>query len=131
MTAPPPSPQEPDDGEDVDRQFHDIVDGMRLGPGTQDGMASAHRSYEAPELAEDDHFVPPPTPPLPAGDLHFWAITIGLAGGLLLVLVSAVFPILDRGWSLVGGLLIIIGFVLLVLRLPRNRQPDGDWGAQV
>lgn len=100
-----------------------------LGPGTPEGMATDHRSYEPPE--EDDHFVPPRPDPLPAGDLHFWAILVGLVVGPLLIFVSAVLPVLPRPWTGVGALLTLVGFVLLVLRQPRRRRHDGDWGARV
>lgn len=155
MTQPPDRP----DPEDIDRRFREIVEGMRepepeeprpdagqqappdpapraaeplrhLGPGTPEGMATDHRSYEPPEDDADDHFVPPPPPPLPAGDLHFWAIVGGLVVGPLLVVLSAIFPLLDPVWTTVGALLTLTGFVLLVLRLPRHRG-DGDWGARV
>ena len=99
-----------------------------LGTGTPHGMATDHRSYEPPE--EDDHFVPPRPDPLPAGDLHFWAILTGLVVGPLLVFLSAIVPVLDRVWTFVGAALTITGFVLLVLRQPRYRRDD-DWGARV
>lgn len=99
-----------------------------LGPGTPHGMATDHRSYEAPE--EDDHFVPPRPDPLPAGDLHFWAVLVGLVLGPLLVFLSAIIPVLDRTWTFVGAVLTGAGFVLLVLRQPRHRRDD-DWGARV
>lgn len=97
--------------------------------GPPEGMATDFRSYSPPE--EDDHFVPPPVPPLPAGDLHFWAILVGLVGGPLLVVLSAVVPVLDTGWAGLGAALTVAGFVLLVLRQPRDRGSGGDWGAQV
>ena len=101
-----------------------------LGARTPEGMATDHRSYEPPE--EDDHFVPPDPPPLPAGDLHFWAILVGLVVGPVLVVLSAVVPVLDRPWGAVGVGVSIAGFVLLVLRQPRRRGPDdGSHGAQV
>ncbi|WP_097186476.1 hypothetical protein [Ornithinimicrobium cerasi] len=100
------------------------------GPRTPEGMATDHRSYSPPESEDDDHFVPPPPPPLPAGDLHFWAIVAGLVLGPLLVVLSAVLPVLDDGWTTVGAVLTLVGFLLLVLRLPRHRG-EGDWGARV
>ena len=122
----------PTDPEDVDRRFREIVSGLtdrsHLGTGTPDGMATDFRSYEPPE--EDDHFVPPTPPPLPAGDLHFWAIVVGLVGGPLLVFLSAVVPVFSEGWIGVGAILTLVGFGLLILRQPRDRRDD-DWGAQV
>ena len=121
----PPDRQDPDD---IDRRFREIVAGLESR--TPEGMATDHRSYEPPEDEDDEHFVPPPPPPLPAGDLHFWAIVIGLVLGPLLVALSAVVPLLGSVWTTVGVLLTLAGFVLLVLRLPRSRG-NGDWGARV
>ena len=131
-SPPPSSPAAPGDSEGPEPapETTPPVVHRVTGPGTPPGMATDHRSYEPPELEDDDHFIPPPTPPLPAGDLHFWAIVIGLVGGTLLVLLSAVIPILRIQWAAVGVLLGLVGFVLLVLRLPRHRRDD-DWGAQV
>lgn len=131
MTDPGHHPPEPERPDDVDRRFREIVAGLgtsRRG-GPPEGMATDFRSYSPPE--EDDHFVPPPVPPLPAGDLHFWAILVGLVGGPLLVVLSAVVPVLDTGWAGLGAALTVAGFVLLVLRQPRDRGSGGDWGAQV
>lgn len=147
------SPENGPGDPDVDRAFRDIVAGLREdgagaqghtvnppwpaeppashhGTRTPEGMATDHRSYEPPE--EEDHFVPPPPPPLPAGDLHFWGIVVGLVVGPLLVVFSAIVPLLDRWFAALGMLLAVAGFVLLVLRQPRRRQPfDGDDGARV
>lgn len=90
----------------------------------------AWRGWEEPE--EEEHFIPP-TPPLPAGDLHLWAIVVGLLGGPLLLVLSAVFHILDSGWwTALGIALAVGGVVLLFLRLPKNRDwTDSSGGAQV
>jgi hypothetical protein len=118
-----PAPQSPPPQSPPPPQQH-------LGPGTPEGMATDHRSYEPPE--EDDHFVPPPPPPLPAGDLHFWGIVVGLVLGPALVVLSAVIPALGAPWAFVGAVLAVGGFVLLVLRQPRRRGlGDGDDGARV
>ena len=119
-------PEQPEDPEEVDRRFREIVAG--LAPQTPPGMATDHRSYEPQE--EEDHFVPPRPDPLPAGDLHFWAILVGLVVGPLVVFLSAIVPVLDREWTFVGAAMTIVGFVLLVLRRPRHRRDD-DWGARV
>ncbi|MGI8949157.1 MAG: hypothetical protein ACR2FV_14530 [Ornithinimicrobium sp.] len=96
------------------------------GAGPWRGSADASRPDPA-----DDHFVPPDPPPLPAGDLHFWAILVGLSLGPLLLLLSTVLPLLDGPvWGALGVVLSVTGFVLLVLRSP-GRDGDDDWGAQV
>lgn len=121
-TPPGGAPEGPDD---VDRQFSEIVAGLRRPPPAAAGWRQGAEVDE-----EDDHFVPPPPPPLPAGDLHFWGIVIGLTLGPVLLVLANVVPLL-RGevWSWLGIGLCVAGFVLLVLRLPTHR--DGDWGAQV
>lgn len=85
--------------------------------------------------AEDDdegHFVPPDPPPLPAGDLHFWGIFVGLIGGPLILVLAHVVGILSGSiWSWLGIGLAIGGFVLLVLRLPTHHDDDPSGGARV
>ena len=50
----------------------------------------------------------------------------------VLVVLSAIVPLLDPLWASVGLVLTVAGFVLLVLRQPRRRHPyDGDDGARV
>lgn len=98
-------------------------------PAPADDRPPGWRDWEEPD-GLPDHFVPEPPPPLPAGDLHFWGVVVGLVLGPLLLVLSNVVPVL-RGdvWNWLGIGLCVGGFVLLVLRLPRQR--DGDWGAQV
>ncbi|HET7475355.1 MAG TPA: hypothetical protein VFJ97_04940 [Dermatophilaceae bacterium] len=81
----------------------------------------------------EEHFVPPPPAPLPAGDLQFWAILIGLVGGPLLLLWQMVF-VRDATswWLLVAVAMTAGGFGLLVARLPARRdEDDDDNGARV
>ncbi|MGB7449924.1 MAG: hypothetical protein WA892_12460 [Ornithinimicrobium sp.] len=108
-----------DDGrEEVDRRFQEIVSSWRV---------------DSPSEAEaEEHFVPGPTEPLPAGDLHFWAIVIGLTTGPVLLFLSAGLPMVSTTpWGLLGAALTVTGFVLLVLRSPRRRREDDGSGAQV
>lgn len=144
---PVPGPQDPDD---VDRRFSEIVAGLRapdddainpplrLPPGEAPREVSPGPGPEGPGRwresapADDslDHFVPEPPPPLPAGDLHFWAVLLGLTLGPLLLVLANVVPVLQgEVWTWLGIGLSVTGFVLLVLRPPTPR--DGDWGAQV
>lgn len=97
---------------------------------TPAGPGEAWRGYE--EGDDDDHFIPP-TPPLPAGDLHLWAIVVGLMGGPVLLILSNVFYLLRDGWwTTLGIALTVGGVVLLVLRLPKTRDyTDSSGGAQV
>lgn len=104
--------------------------GSDSGPGEETPAGPSWRGWE--ESDEEEHFIPP-TPSLPAGDLHLWAIVIGLLGGPILLILSEVFHVLRQGWwTPLGIVLSVAGVVLLVLRLPRNRDyPDSSGGAQV
>ena len=92
--------------------------------------SEAWRSWE--ESDEEEHFVQP-NPPLPAGDLHLWAIVAGLLGGPLLLILSEVFNVLRGDWWTPAGILLsVAGVVLLFMRLPKTRDyTDSSGGAQV
>lgn len=88
------------------------------------------REWSDPEVEE--HFVPPDPPPLPAGDLHLWAIVLGLVGGPLLLMLANVVPALSNPlWTWLAVILGVGGVVLLVLRLPTHRDDDPTGGARV
>lgn len=84
------------------------------------------------ESDEEEHFIPP-TPSLPAGDIHLWSIVAGLLGGPLILILSEVFRVLRADWWTPVGLVVsVVGVVLLVLRLPKNRDyTDPSGGARV
>ncbi|GAA1234537.1 hypothetical protein [Oryzihumus leptocrescens] len=91
------------------------------------------RPDERPQPDPEDHFVPGPTAPLPAGDLQFWGILIGLTGGPLLLLYLILFDrSADSLWLLLAISMTVGGFALLVSRLPRHGdEDDGDDGARL
>ncbi len=124
--APAPDPQPADHDTDPDAPPPSVL------PPAASGGAARWRQWEGAEAADlaDDHFVPPEPPPLPAGDLHFWAILVGLTLGPLVLLLSTVVPLLDGPvWGVLGVVLSVGGFVLLVMRSPG--RGDDDWGARV
>lgn len=152
MTTPTPA----DDSEasrEIDRRFSEIVadygptptvsdegdlPALPPGPhqvpapwrGPQERVNPAAGDQQSTE--EDEHFVPAPPDPLPAGDLHFWAIVAGLTVGPLLVFLSAALAVVDgMPFGALGVLMTVIGFVLLVLRSPRRRSGDEGSGARV
>jgi hypothetical protein len=86
----------------------------------------AWRSHEVDD-SHEEHFEPPPTAPLPAGDLQFWGIIAGMCGGPLLLLYLVLFN-RDAGgyWMLTAIAMSVGGFVLLVSRLPRDHEGDDD-----
>jgi len=105
-------------GDDIDRRFAEMV--------------SSWRASEPAGTEMEEHFVPGPTDPLPAGDLHFWAIVVGLTVGPLLLFLSAgLAAVPTMPWGPLGGAATVAGFVLLVLRSPRRREDDDSSGAQV
>lgn len=135
-----------DDSADFDRRFSEIIAGLEPAgvnppldlpapaPPPQPPEASEPRAEAWREWAGDDsdHFVPAPPDPLPAGDMHFWAILVGLSMGPLLVFLSAVVQVLPgMPWGLLGIVMTVAGFVLLVLRSPRRPSSDDGSGARV
>jgi len=86
----------------------------------------AWRAHEVdPEYEE--HFEPPPTAPLPVGDLQFWAIIAGMCGGPLLLLYLVLFNRdAGSGWMLTSIAMSVGGFALLISRLPREHEDDDD-----
>ena len=78
--------------------------------------------------------MPGPTAPLPRQeDIHFWGIVVGLVVGPLVLLWLVLFRPNVSDWWTIGALLMTVGgFVLLVLRQPRDRdENDPDNGARV
>jgi len=84
------------------------------------------RAYEVDDEYEE-HFEPPPVAPLPVGDLQFWAILAGMGGGPLMLLYLVLFnPDAGSSWILASIAMSVLGFALLILRLPREREDDDD-----
>ncbi|WP_377642099.1 hypothetical protein [Oryzobacter terrae] len=88
---------------------------------------------KAEAALEDEHFEPPPVSLPPQEDLHFWGAVIGLvAGPLMLLYVVFARPFHSTRWFVASVAVSLIGFALLVLRQPRNRDDhDSDDGARV
>jgi hypothetical protein len=85
--------------------------------------------WRAQEVDEEyeEHFEPPPVTPLPVGDLQFWAILAGMAGGPLLLVYLVFFnPNAGSSWILTAIALSVGGFALLVTRLPGHHDDDDD-----
>jgi len=82
---------------------------------------------------EDEHFEPPPVDLPPQEDLHFWGAVVGLvAGPLMLLYVVFARPFHSTRWFVASVAISLIGFALLVLRQPTNRDDhDSDDGARV
>lgn len=84
-------------------------------------------SWRGPSELDDsnEHFVPPDPEPLPAGDLHFWAILIGLTLGPVLTVLGFGVQAISTTFGWIGLFTLFTGFALLLLRIPRSRD-DGD-----
>ena len=78
------------------------------------------------EQEDEEHFIPAPPAPLPPQeDFHFWGALVGLVGGPLLLLWLVLFtPDVARWWTWLALGLCVGGFVLLVLRGPKNHRDD-------
>ncbi len=100
----------------------------------QPSAVPAPRAWRAHEVDDEyeEHFEPPPTAPLPVGDLQFWAIIAGMCGGPLLLLYLVFF---DReagsSWMLTAIAMSVGGFALLISRLPRDHEDGDDDGARL
>jgi hypothetical protein len=84
-------------------------------------------AYDASD--DDDHFVPPDPAPLPPTNLITKYGWTALLGGIVLLVVPALFGhALSSGWLTIAILAIIGGFLTLVLRLkdgpPTDSGPD-------
>jgi hypothetical protein len=85
----------------------------------------------APEPAEEG-YVPPEPPPLPRGDLItrlLWGCAIG--GPLFLLIAAIAWRDAPRMLILAAVAAFVGGFVMLVVRMPHDREDDDDDGAVV
>jgi hypothetical protein len=98
------------------------------GPATS-GPGSGPRDSRIPDNPEDEHYIPPPAPPLPQLEAVTKGAWVALFGGPLYLIIATV-----AGWT-VSGLAAFLavaafvgGFAVLVLRMdsgpPKDRGPD-------
>ena len=91
--------------------------------------ATADAAAGTSPAAEDDdeEFEPEPVTLPPQEDLHFWGIVAGLVvGGLLLLYVALTGASTSSWWFLSAVSLFVGGFVLLILRQPKDRDTSDD-----
>ena len=103
----------------------------RTTPPADDDTRAAASAAEA-EL-EEEHFEPPDVTLPPQEDLHFWGAVIGLvAGPLMLLYVVFARPFHSTRWFMASVAVSLVGFGLLILRQPKNRDDrDSDDGARI
>ena len=93
------------------------------------GPGTGPRDAPIPELPEDQHYIPPPAPPLPKLEPVTKGAWLALFGGPLYLIIATA-----AGWT-VSGLAAFLavaafvgGFAVLVLRMdsgpPKDRGPD-------
>lgn len=105
-------------------------------PAADEGAAPPDREVPPPGIVEagleEGHFEPPPVQLPGQEDLHFWGIVGGLTVGPILLLWMVFFGSGHSVWWTYAGVALTVGgFVLLVLRLPKNHDDDHDSGARV
>lgn len=89
------------------------------------------RDWELADTA-DDHYSPPEPPPLPRGDLVSRLAWAGVLLGPTFLLCAGLFwRDVSRMWLALAAVAFIGGFVVLVMRLPQNRDDGDDDGAVV
>lgn len=125
----PDSPPEPPSPESVarSRAAHPSAGGHGA-PGRSRG-ADQPRELDDDEVLYGDFEEPDPDLPTPS-DAAMWSWT-ALIGGFVLMLVVAAVPSLPGPLGWLGGLATLGGLIALLLRAPRDRDDDGDDGAEV
>ena len=106
-----------------------IITGAGLGGQARVGPGRGPRDARTPEDPADEHYTPPPAPPLPRLDPITKGAWLALIGGPLYLIIAKA-----AGWT-VSGLAAFLavaafvgGFAVLVLRMdsgpPKDRGPD-------
>jgi hypothetical protein len=100
---------------------------------TDPGTEAAAEKAEAALEDDVEHFEPPEVVLPPQEDLHFWGAVAGLvAGPLMLLYVVFARPFHSTRWFVAAVVVSLLGFGLLILRQPKDRDPtSGDDGARV
>ena len=131
-TVPPAAPPAADEADDERPGENEIVlPAVVLGGMTSQTVGPRDVDPNAPEPPEEG-FVPPEPPPIPRGDLMTRLLWGGAIGGPLFLLIAAI------AWRDAPRMLILAavaafvgGFVMLVVRMPHDREDDDDDGAVV
>ncbi|MER7768933.1 hypothetical protein [Kitasatospora sp. NPDC096140] len=107
----------------------------RSGRPVMPASGAGPRDFELDEETDEDHYVPPEPPPLPAADVTAKFAWLAVLGGPALLLVDAVVWREISGWpAWVGITSFLGGFVTLVARMrdrDEDEPEDPDHGAVV
>lgn len=130
-TDPPPNSETDSEGSD-DRSVSFLVIRRRYSPSEDSSEGTGDRADRAEsagaEAGEDDHYVPPPAPPLPQGDGLGRLAWGGLLGApTLWVLMMLLGQTVPNWMALLLVVWFIGGFVVLIARM-RDDRPPGDSG---
>lgn len=140
-------PGETEPADTTDATFAEIVAGWRSEPDAPSWPAGdeatagdaaggdpvALEPDEVPAPGDDDHYVPPEPPPLPALQPRTIGGLLVLAVGILLLLAPGVLGVAERLAMPLGLLTLTGGFVWLALGLRSGPPPGSGWddGAQL
>jgi hypothetical protein len=137
-----PPPSDSDDSEHMDAAFAEIVAGWDA-PATATAPPAAEKAPPASATAspstpsknavepDDDHYVPPPAPPLPRlAPITRWAL-IGILAGILALVLPLMIGLNAPAWTCAVAVAAIVGGGAVIVARMGNEPHDGDDGAVV
>jgi hypothetical protein len=133
VLPPPSETDETDDTEVMDAAFAEIVAGWDA-PAKAAAPPTPATSSSAPKPAvdpDDDHYVPPPAPPLPRlATVTRWAL-IGIIAGVLALVLPLMIGLNAPVWTCAAAVVAIVGGGAVIVARMGNDPHDGDDGAVV
>lgn len=131
---PPPSDTDnTDDTEVMDAAFAEIVAGWDAPAKAFDPPmpAASPRPARPVVRPDDDHYVPPPAPPLPRlATVTRWAL-IGIIAGVLALVLPLMIGLNAPVWTCAAAVVAIVGGGAVIVARMGNDPHDGDDGAVV
>jgi hypothetical protein len=133
VLPPPADTDDTDDTEVMDAAFAEIVASWDAPAKASDPPEPA-ASPSPPKHAvdpDDDHYVPPPTPPLPRlATVTRWAL-IGIIAGVLALVLPLMIGLNAPVWTCAAAVVAIVGGGAVIVARMGNDPHDGDDGAVV
>jgi hypothetical protein len=133
VLPPPADTDDADDTEVMDAAFAEIVAGWDAPPKASDPpKPAASPSPPKPAVApDDDHYVPPPAPPLPRlATVTRWAL-MGVIAGVLALVLPLMIGLNAPVWTCAAAVVAIVGGGAVIVARMGNDPHDGDDGAVV